>query len=132
MKQLAAQNRFRNSGSRRYTTPRFSAAMRVGVNMTPLRGFRASAFIFLVCALAASTAWALPAAAQDVPTANPLPADVDQGKQTFEQRCSTCHGLDGGGAMGPNIQGIPMRLGAAAVADVIKNGMRGGIPAFAG
>src|ERR1700733_11010351 len=121
MKQLAAQNRFRNSGSRRYTTPRFSAAMRVGVNMTPLRGFRASAFIFLVCALA-----------QDVPTANPLPADVDQGKQTFEQRCSTCHGLDGGGAMGPNIQGIPMRLGAAAVADVIKNGMRGGIPAFAG
>jgi putative heme-binding domain-containing protein len=77
-------------------------------------------------------AWALPAAAQDLPTANPLPADVEQGKQTFEQRCSTCHGLDGGGAMGPNIQGIPMRIGAPVVALTIKNGMSGGMPAFAG
>ncbi len=32
----------------------------------------------------------------------------------------------------PNIQGIPMRLGAPAVADVIKNGMSGGMPSFAG
>src|SRR6202034_2470008 len=69
---------------------------------------------------------------QDVPIANSSPSDADQGKQTFEARCSTCHGLDGGGAMGPNIQGIRMRLGAAAVADVIKNGMSGGMPSFAG
>jgi putative heme-binding domain-containing protein len=72
------------------------------------------------------------AAAQDVPTANPTPADVDAGKQTFEQRCSVCHGLDGGGAMGPNIQGIPMRIGAPIVANTIKNGVTGAMPAFAG
>ena len=72
------------------------------------------------------------AAAQDVPTANPTPADVEAGKQIFEQRCSVCHGLDGGGAMGPNIQGIPMRIGAPIVANTIKNGVTGSMPAFAG
>jgi len=70
--------------------------------------------------------------AQDVATANPLPADVGQGKSTFEQRCSVCHGLDGGGAMGPNIQGIPMRIGAPVVARTIKNGVTGAMPAFGG
>ncbi len=69
---------------------------------------------------------------QDTAIANPTPADIDQGKQTFEVRCSTCHGLDGGGAMGPNIQGIPFRLGAPAVINVIKNGLSGGMPAFSG
>jgi len=35
--------------------------------------------------------------------------------------------------MGPNIQGIPFRLGADAVKGIIKNGMGGGgMPAFAG
>ncbi len=75
---------------------------------------------------------ASPRAGQDAPIANPAASDADQGKQTFEARCSTCHGLDGGGAMGPNIQGIPMRLGAPVVAEAIKNGMSGGMPAFAG
>jgi len=88
-----------------------------------------------ICALwglAANPLPALPNARQDEPIANPTPADIEQGKQAFETRCSTCHGLDGGGAMGPNIQGIPMRLGAPAVASTIKNGMSGGMPAFAG
>jgi len=58
--------------------------------------------------------------------------ELGKGKQTFEMTCSTCHGLDGGGAMGPNIQGIPFRLGVDAVANVIKNGMSGGMPAFGG
>jgi len=68
---------------------------------------------------------------QDSPTANPAAEDL-QGKQAFETRCSTCHGLDGGGAMGPNIQGIPFRLGSDVVANIIKNGLSGGMPAFAG
>src|SRR5271155_4985748 len=89
-----------------------------------------AAFIFLIARLAAKGIPAHPSAGQDSPIANPSPADVDQGKQIFETRCSTCHGLDGGGAMGPNIQAIPMRLGAAAVESVIKNGMSGGMPAF--
>jgi putative heme-binding domain-containing protein len=91
-----------------------------------------AAFVFQIGALVAAGISVAPAAAQDVPTSNPSPADVDQGKQTFEQRCSTCHGLDGGGAMGPNIQAIPMRIGAPVVASTIKNGMSGGMPAFGG
>lgn len=67
---------------------------------------------------------------QDAKAVQLNPEELDKGKQTFEMTCSTCHGLDGGGAMGPNIQGIPFRLGVDAVTNVIKNGMPGGMPAF--
>lgn len=67
---------------------------------------------------------------QEAAVANPTPEDLQQGKATFESTCSTCHGLDGGGAMGPNIQGIPFTLGTDATTNVIKNGMSGGMPAF--
>jgi putative heme-binding domain-containing protein len=100
--------------------------------MTAIRRLCITAFIIPLWGLAPNRAAATGRVGQDVPIANSSPSDVDQGKQSFEARCSTCHGLDGGGAMGPNIQGIPMRLGAAAVADVIKNGMSGGMPSFAG
>jgi len=100
--------------------------------MTAWRAARAAAIGFVVWGMAAGAVWAPAAAAQDVPTANPTPADVEAGKQTFEQRCSVCHGLDGAGAMGPNIQGIPMRIGAPVVASTIKNGVSGAMPAFAG
>jgi putative heme-binding domain-containing protein len=69
---------------------------------------------------------------QDTKAVQLNPQDLEKGKQTFEMTCSTCHGLDGGGAMGPNIQGIPFRLGVDAVTSVIKNGMAGGMPAFGG
>ncbi len=72
------------------------------------------ALALLSSGLVASALRAGPKAAQDSPTANPAAEDL-QGKQAFEARCSTCHGLDGGGAMGPNIQGIPFRLGADVV-----------------
>ena len=100
--------------------------------MTAIRRLWIAAVIIPLWGMSANRAAASPRAGQDAPIANPQAADVDQGKQTFETRCSTCHGLDGGGAMGPNIQAIPMRLGAPAVADVIKNGMSGGMPSFAG
>jgi cytochrome c oxidase cbb3-type subunit III len=59
------------------------------------------------------------------------PEDVAAGKKLFETNCSTCHGLDAGGNMGPNIQGIPMRLGREAVTNFIKNGVpAAGMPAF--
>jgi len=69
---------------------------------------------------------------QDSKAIQLAPDQLEHGKQTFEASCSTCHGLDGGGAMGPNIQGIPFRLGVDRVANVIKNGMPGGMPAFSG
>lgn len=59
------------------------------------------------------------------------PEDVEAGKKVFETNCSTCHGLDAGGTIGPNIQGIPMRLGAETVTNLIKNGVpTAGMPAF--
>ena len=100
--------------------------------MTAIRRLWIAAVIIPLWGMSANRAAASPRAGQDAPISNPQAAEVDQGKQTFETRCSTCHGLDGGGAMGPNIQAIPMRLGAPAVADVIKNGMSGGMPSFAG
>ncbi len=90
------------------------------------------AFALLSSGLAAGVLRAAPKPAQDSPTVNPTAEDLQQAKQAFETRCSACHGLDGGGAMGPNIQGIPFRLGADVVANIIKNGLSGGMPAFAG
>jgi len=93
-----------------------------------------AAAIPIICAAAIATGAisAHAAARQDAQAAKP--EEQSPGKQLFEQRCSTCHGLDAGGAMGPNIQGIPFRLGADPVKAIIKNGMGGGggMPAFAG
>jgi len=98
--------------------------------MTAIRRVWLAALIVTLLALAGNPLRARPSPPQDSPIANPTPADLERGKQTFETTCSTCHGLDGGGAMGPNIQGIPFRLGADAVTNIIKNGMSGGMPAF--
>jgi putative heme-binding domain-containing protein len=87
----------------------------------------------LVCISATVAANPFPAGAgQDTRAVQLSSEELEKGKQTFETTCSTCHGLDGGGAMGPNIQGIPFRLGVDRVASVIKNGLSGGMPAFSG
>ncbi|GGB81711.1 cbb3-type cytochrome c oxidase N-terminal domain-containing protein [Dyadobacter sediminis] len=31
------------------------------------------------------------------------PAIVSEGKKTFQEKCSACHGMDGGGTVGPNL-----------------------------
>ncbi len=72
------------------------------------------------------------ASPQEAAVVNPTPEDLQQGKATFESTCSACHGLDGGGGMGPNIQGIPFSLGMEATTNVIAKGMSGGMPAFGG
>ncbi len=91
-----------------------------------------------ILALAVATS-GLPGRALSAPTgqesalAQAKPSDVEQGRREFETNCSACHGLDAGGAMGPNIQGIPFRLGADVVSGIIRDGAgRGGMPAFAG
>jgi cytochrome c oxidase cbb3-type subunit III len=88
------------------------------------------AFVLLIWISAANRLRATSNPRQDAPIANPKAEDIEAGKETFETRCSTCHGLDGGGAMGPNVQGAPFRLGAPVVTNTIKNGMSGGMPAF--
>jgi len=102
--------------------------------MTSIRSWWLATAIPIICAaaIATGTISAHAAARQDAQAAKP--EEQSPGKQLFEERCSTCHGLDAGGAMGPNIQGIPFRLGADPVKAIIKNGMGGGggMPAFAG
>ena len=82
----------------------------------------------LACIISSSSVSASPH--QDTKAAELSPEEFQKAKQTFETACSTCHGLDGGGAMGPNIQAIPFRLGVDQVTNVIQNGMPGGMPAF--
>ncbi len=53
------------------------------------------------------------------------PADVAAGKVRYESTCSNCHGLDGGGSNGPNLQGAPERLGDAEVGTIIRFGIPG-------
>ncbi len=98
--------------------------------VTAIRRMRIAALSVAWCALAAYACAALASPPQDSRAVQLSPEQLDSGKKTFEATCSTCHGLDGGGAMGPNIQGIPFRLGMDAVTNVIKNGMPGGMPAF--
>jgi cytochrome c oxidase cbb3-type subunit III len=87
---------------------------------------------FAAFSLSAAIALAAPRPGQEAAVVNPTPQDLQQGKATFESTCSSCHGLDGAGGMGPNIQGIPFSLGMEATINVIKNGMSGGMPAFGG
>ncbi|MFZ1203484.1 MAG: c-type cytochrome [Candidatus Acidiferrales bacterium] len=59
--------------------------------------------------------------------------DLSTGKQLFDSSCSSCHGQDASGGLGPNIQRIPATLGDEATAKIIKGGVPGtGMPAFAG
>jgi cytochrome c oxidase cbb3-type subunit III len=89
------------------------------------------AAILLLGLSSAAPLVASPRARQQEQAIKETPEDVAAGKKIFETTCSTCHGLDAGGGMGPNIQGVPFRLGAETVANFIKNGIpAAGMPAF--
>ena len=63
----------------------------------------------------------------------PLPADADDelitGFEVFNARCASCHGRDGGGGVGLNLQQIEGRLTDDEQREVIRNGRRR-MPAF--
>jgi putative heme-binding domain-containing protein len=102
--------------------------------MKPRKLVWTGVMILMACMITAAgiSRRALASPQQDTKAVQLNPAELEKAKQTFETACSTCHGLDGAGAMGPNIQGIPFRLGVDAVTNVIKNGMPGGMPGFGG
>jgi len=52
-------------------------------------------------------------------------ADLAESKRLFEQNCSACHGVDAGGGDGPDLHGVPARLGDAGVEDIIRRGIPG-------
>jgi mono/diheme cytochrome c family protein len=47
----------------------------------------------------------------------------------YKQNCVSCHGVDLGGAVGPNLQNVGSRLSVDQIATVIANG-RNAMPAF--
>ncbi len=62
-----------------------------------------------------------------------LPADADpelrSGADVFRARCSSCHGADGGGAIGPTLRDIEERLDDDAQRSVVVTG-RNAMPGF--
>lgn len=57
---------------------------------------------------------------------------IAQGKAIFEGTCANCHGIDGSGANGPNIQEAGTNLGPEGLYSTIYSGVFGsGMPSFA-
>jgi cytochrome c551 len=46
----------------------------------------------------------------------------------FQQHCSSCHGADLKGNVGPNLTKIGSQLSKDQILDIIKNGKQGGMP----
>ena len=46
----------------------------------------------------------------------------DLGKMTFERACATCHGMQGQGAFGPDLQGNPIFKQPDAIKTLLRNG----------
>jgi cytochrome c oxidase cbb3-type subunit III len=60
------------------------------------------------------------------------PESISQGKAIFEGTCANCHGIDGSGANGPNIQEAGTNLGPEGLYSTIYTGVTGsGMPSFA-
>jgi cytochrome c551 len=56
-------------------------------------------------------------------------ASSSEGQKIFDQKCSTCHGVDLKGANGPDLTKVGASLSKDDILDVLKNGKPGGMPA---
>jgi alcohol dehydrogenase (cytochrome c) len=64
---------------------------------------------------------AAPTAPPPAAAASASPDDAGRGRKLYAANCSTCHGARGEGGVGPALQGVGARLGAARLAEWIKN-----------
>lgn len=84
------------------------------------------ALIVLCCATLGTIGEAQDNSAERSSRNSPSAAEsVTAGKVIYEQTCSGCHGPDASGGFGPDIRGIPERLGDDRVVDIIRHGIPG-------
>ena len=56
-------------------------------------------------------------------------ANAGDAQKIFDQKCSSCHGGDMKGGMGPNLTKVGSKYSKAEILDILKNGKSGGMPA---
>lgn len=93
-----------------------------------------------IAVLACAILGAAPFAAAQIPTGQAPPhkahppataESIAQGKQIFDGTCAVCHGVDGSGANGPDIQGAARTMGPEGLYSRIWGGVIGsGMPNF--
>src|SRR6185369_789519 len=97
---------------------------------------RAHALALLLCAGAMATVavHAQPPSPAVRPLVNAGAKDLADGKKIFDAQCGWCHGAEGTGGTGPNLQRTTLRNAAndAALAQLVRNGIPGTeMPSFA-
>ncbi|MDQ1144364.1 cytochrome c551 [Bacillus sp. SORGH_AS 510] len=56
-------------------------------------------------------------------------AQAGDAQKIFDQKCSSCHGGDMKGGMGPNLTKVGSKYSKDEILDILKNGKSGGMPA---
>ncbi len=59
------------------------------------------------------------------PAATMTAKQIAEGKELFQGSCGECHGVDGSGAVGPNLHGVAQKRGDQDLFSVIRNGIPG-------
>ncbi|MFC4557513.1 cytochrome c551 [Virgibacillus kekensis] len=58
--------------------------------------------------------------------------DTAAAEEIYQNNCASCHGADLSGGAGPDLTAVGSEYSADEIADIIKNGTNGGMPAFDG
>lgn len=93
--------------------------------MNAFRSLWIAAIILLLQGFGPNPVPAAQNTAEESPVAKLTPADIEEGKALYGAQCAGCHGVDGSGGMGPNIQGSVERRGDQGMFSVIRNGIPG-------
>jgi cytochrome c oxidase cbb3-type subunit 3 len=94
--------------------------------MIEIRSLWITALIALVCGLAGGRSLAAQNASQNE-AAKTTATDITEGKALYMGNCSSCHGPDGSGGMGPNIRASAQTQGDQGLFRIIRFGV-GGMP----
>jgi cytochrome c oxidase cbb3-type subunit III len=95
-----------------------------------------AAAVLAVCSLGASLGAFAQIGMTPAPPHKPhpptTPQSIARGKEIFQGTCANCHGIDGSGANGPNIQNAAATMGPERLYTTIASGVIGsGMPSFA-